>query len=698
MKQSGNKVLVIILIIVAILAIAGGAFAYVFFATDMLKSEQTLFAKYLTQNIEELTQITKIDKLEELKEKLKQNKHEETITVSYTEAGENVAMGTTIIEIQKDPIEKKEYGYISLETQEPEDTLKLEYMHDQDMYSLRFTNAVKQFLSIENSNLKEFARTLGMEEEMLERLPDSIDFENLPLNKLKLTEEEKNTEIKRYVNAIYNNIPEEKYTKSKNTVITVNGKTITTNAYILTLNMQDIKALTLKLLETLKQDEIILSKIETVNQMLIDFDSEWYSEKLGTISFKDEFVEAVQLLIDELTADETTQEGNIVITIYEQNRKTVRIKAEEGKLGYITLDTTEVDGKKQIDFNYTNIDNNNTQLSYGITIVKENNNNITIKNNMVYGEEQENAEIGFELTENRDNTKLNIVLSNEEGKVDFSRDINFINEIDYKVNLDSSNNIVLNQLSIEQMATIFTLAGEQIETEYLEVFEMGHIVPLIATAGIVAAPASGVITPLITTLSLYIVNQGQEAVGESELSELEAAQFNAAFLTYEGNKVSTAQVNALLNTVFQHNKQELASGENRYVSIIVNDGNSTLATIEDGSSTTVPTVSGGNYYTVTCTYTGSIISSITVTKVTENNTITDVLDDAEEFTENEDEEDPTITSENAEYNPAELAAITTIESETNESNSAGELANISSKITGLITTIGTIVIVMILIL
>lgn len=476
MKKSGSKVLVIVLIVIALLAIAGGAFAYVYLCTDMLKSEQELFAKYLTQNFEELTQTINLDKVDELEEKLKQNKYEETITISYTEEGETLPTGTTTIDIQKDPIDKKAYGIISLATQDPEETLKLEYMYEEDMYSLRFTNAVKQFLSVENSNLKEFAANLGLDEDVVEQIPDTIDFESISLDEIKFTEEEKNTELNRYANLLYNNIAPEKYTKSKNTVITVNGKTITTNAYILTLSMQDMKTLAIKLLETLKQDEIILAKLQAVDGMMQEYNSEVYSEVFGSGSLKDSFAEIIQESIDELTADEITEEKNIVITVYEENGKTVRIKVEQ-EIERITLDTAEVDGKKQIDINYTNIDEDNTQLSNGITIIKENDNKLIVKLNTVDGEEQYSYEIDIELIENGNNIKLNVTIYDEDGKTDFSRNINLVQEINYKVTLDDSNNIMLNELSTEQIFTIITLVGDKLNTEYVQEFKNEHLAP-----------------------------------------------------------------------------------------------------------------------------------------------------------------------------------------------------------------------------
>lgn len=459
MKKRGSKVLIIVFIVVILIAISGGAFAYAYLYTDIFKTEQELFAKYLLQNVDEIGQTLSFIGINETEEKLKQSKYEESMSISYTEAGKLEPNAKITIDTQNDPINKKYYGMIGLVIDGLEETLKLEYMNENEAYSLRFTNAVEEFLTVKNSNLKQFATNLGMDEEIVQQIPDSIDFEKFSLEELKFTDEEKNTEMIKYTSLIYNNIAEENYTKSKDVVITLNGKTITTNAYILTLNMQDIKNLVIQLLETLKQDEIVLSKLEVLDEMLQEYTEE---------TIKESFIEAIQKEIDDLKAKTITQDESITTTLYEQNKKTVRIKLEQ-QLEYIMLDTIEVEGKKQIDVNYTNIDENNNQYSNKVTFSKENDNKLNIRNTVIDGEEQETTELSIEFIENEKNTKLGCTLIDAEGsKIVLNTDINFVENIVYNAALNNTNNIVLNDLTSEQMAIIFNALGPTLATEYLE--------------------------------------------------------------------------------------------------------------------------------------------------------------------------------------------------------------------------------------
>ena len=571
MKKSGSKVLTIVLIVIVLLVIAGGALAFTYFYTDTFKSSQELFAKYLTQNLEELSQTINLNKIDELEDKLEQNKYEQSMTISYIEEGKTAPNGIVKIDTQNDPLSKKIYSNISLETQNPEETLKIEYMKENNKYSLRFTNAVLQFITIENSNLKQLAANLGLNEDVIEKIPNTIDFENYSLDKLNFSEEEKNTEINRYLGVLYNNITKEKYSKNKNTVITVNGKTITTNAYILTLNAQDLKNLSIKLLEALKQDEILLNKLEVIDNMIQEYSNE---------SLKDKFVETLQNEIDKLTKEEIVETENVILTIYAENRNTVRIKIEQG-LQYIKIDSTENKKKKQIDVNYTNIDEDNTQSTKKVTFIKENNNKLIIQFNTVNGEEQHSKEANIELIENISNIKIDITIDDEEGQTALSRNINFVDEISYEVTLDASNNIILNQISSEQISTIFTILEDKLNTEYIEKIKPEHLEPF----KIVIEP--------ITTILMYNIAKESIDTTINSLNEAEKEAYNAIFKTYEGTDVLGTEVNQLLNVVLTNNLEEANNATEHYIIVT---GDVTL----NQEDISITEVEEQNYYEVEC--------------------------------------------------------------------------------------------------
>lgn len=121
--------------------------------------------------------------------------------------------------------------------------------------------------------------------------------------------------------------------------------------------------------------------------------------------------------------------------------------------------------------------------------------------------------------------------------------------------------------------------------------------------------AAVLIAILIISLTLVIYRQGSEAVTDADLSEAQQEQFNGRFTVYEGSNVSTAQVNALFNSVLSHNQNETNTGSKRYVTITA----SGIATQTTGA-TSVAKVSGNAYYTVKCTRSKGLVTGITITK------------------------------------------------------------------------------------
>ena len=89
MKDKGNRILKKVFIVLILIAISGGTLVYAYLYTDAFKSEKELFAKYLVQDIEEITETLTFSATEELEDKLKQSAYEEKINISATESGKS---------------------------------------------------------------------------------------------------------------------------------------------------------------------------------------------------------------------------------------------------------------------------------------------------------------------------------------------------------------------------------------------------------------------------------------------------------------------------------------------------------------------------------------------------------------------------------------------------------------------------------
>ena len=61
------------------------------------------------------------------------------------------------------------------------------------------------------------------------------------------------------------------------------------------------------------------------------------------------------------------------------------------------------------------------------------------------------------------------------------------------------------------------------------------------------------ISIVLISLGIIVINNTQSTVKDANMDEQEIATFNAKFENYEGNKVSGAKVNALLDIIIQSN-------------------------------------------------------------------------------------------------------------------------------------------------
>ena len=179
-----NKILVITIIIFLILAIAGGVLAYLYMATDIFKSGKELFSKYFLQELEVIEKMTNLETVEIYQKLQNENKYESTTNIKtvYSEGGEisNPLNNLSAkLDIQKDNEQKYFYanGQVLLKEEEiiEEQTvikdnkyLQAELIRQDEQYGIRFTDAVKQFVTVKNDeNLENIANEIGVEKSVL---------------------------------------------------------------------------------------------------------------------------------------------------------------------------------------------------------------------------------------------------------------------------------------------------------------------------------------------------------------------------------------------------------------------------------------------------------------------------------------------------------------------------------------------------
>ena len=192
MYNGRKKIIIIMVIILLIVLLAiGGVFAYI--TTDLFKSNQTLFFKYMGQTLESIKYVenTQLSEIENLKE-------EKPYTIVGNlnfEAGEdNTDLNANAlsklalnIEANVNKPEEKAYAKVNV-TNSNQSLFTLEYANSNNIYALKSDEIVTAFLGIENENLKVLAQKLGIYDTSV--IPDSINFANIN-EILNITDEEK---------------------------------------------------------------------------------------------------------------------------------------------------------------------------------------------------------------------------------------------------------------------------------------------------------------------------------------------------------------------------------------------------------------------------------------------------------------------------------------------------------------------------
>lgn len=121
--------------------------------------------------------------------------------------------------------------------------------------------------------------------------------------------------------------------------------------------------------------------------------------------------------------------------------------------------------------------------------------------------------------------------------------------------------------------------------------------------------AAVLIAILLISLGVGVFSTASEQMGSADLSEYEIQRFNDKFRNYEGTSVTGAEVNSMIDTVFNHN---LAQEDN--TTCVAITGAVTLGAVNNAAQSPAR-VNTGNRYSVVATYntTTKLINSITVT-------------------------------------------------------------------------------------
>ena len=525
--MKSKKILIITLIIILVLAVAGTVFAYLFIATDTFKGDKELFAKYISQNSETLEKFTDLQTkkvYEGLKDEEKYESDTE-IKATYSEGGEvsnPINNLSAKINIQKDNTEDYFYadGQILYGN---EKYLEAEAIKDQEAYGVRFTDIVKQFVTVKNdSKLGEVAKDLGTDSVTLEKIMDVIDGKENATEEI-ISKEDVQKIKDKYMNIITNAVSNGTFSSNKDAKITYNNNTVSAKAYTVSLTSEQVEGMIVEILNNLKEEDKIGEK---------------YQDKINDI-------------ISNITDEKEIPA--VKITVYEQNKKTIRTAIEITSLAKITVENTDENNELKTKIQISGISTETTE-EYNIEITKKTDEN------------QENVEAVLSVTNGDDTYQAGIsnTLKNSDSEIQIKTIFEYKKDI-LTAALNLNNNIILGD-SFEKKQTLannnYVLNDAPAESRQKVITQLKQVVPEKMTTRM------GL---LMEAIGLKQNNVTETEKPESEMTQVDINKFNAKFEFFTGDEVTPENVKTLIGIA----KENLGSYEINIVEDSQNSGNTT---------------------------------------------------------------------------------------------------------------------------
>ena len=552
MKKKG--VLITIIVLLILLVLAGGAFAYIYFGTDLLKSDKELFAKYITMlGSEENGLVSSI--ISEYENRKATTAYENSGEFSVNTNITDGALTDSSMQVLQTAINSANNTNITFNGKIDNTNQKIEeniiinysdsvnlpftYKQEGDIYGIQADILSPTYIAVENNNLQELFLKLGLTD--VTNIPNR--FEEQIIESLQFSNEEKSHILNNYIMPIYNDLSEDKFSKAENT----DG----TTDYTLTLTNEEFKNIFVQILQTLSNDTVMLNKINSIIQ-------ETNEGTVDTITSQD-----IQSIITNIN-NGSIGEGNVTVTVTEENGAANRIFVSAS-------DTTMEISKNQT----------NSNVTYIINMIIQNTSSINLE--LTY--------TGLDTNKITESITANINISDAMDILyAFNNNITFGNTVN--IEALGQDTVVLNDYPEETVQSLVAQIAYIIEqTNTAQMTQIGYPIEFI--------------NPMIMwftapSLEAYIYNSANETIEGTNLNNEEIEANNSTFENYIGN-IRGSQAKSLCDLVDNHNL--LDSGDSLINVKLGEPASSTKMTTDINDLEQVKnSIVAGNTYNVTMTY------------------------------------------------------------------------------------------------
>lgn len=513
-QKKNTKILLILIIIIVIIILAG--VGILVFATDIFKSDKEMFFKYMADIGD--------SKKGFIDEELKQY-FEKKNNTPYNDEGE------FSVNISSDNEQKKFEnvnnfnisfsGQVDTANSKAAQNISLNYSNDvkfpinykqiENKIGLQTKYVGSKFVAIETEKLNKFSEDLDDVEsygEMVDKLQK--------MEKVELTEDEKSHIKDTYITVINQQLEKDKFSKVKESDM---------SGYKLSLTGTDLQNVLVKLLETLKNDQTTVDKLNEYLKIQKN------SAKITASQIDD----AIKSIKD----DTDFSDKNFEIAVYQKNRDVCKLVIETTE-GTIAIEKKIEGNQQNIVVSYEMKEDKKSKISFSANFE-----NLESLQNI-----KENYELIIsspEVTESSTTTDVDseVVVY----KYNFSNDVNFTDSATVE-DFSSDNSLMLTDYDSDQVSSFLNAVVERISEVNEQ--QMGQL-------GLEAS--ENPIVNIIPSIGLYLGNMNVLNQVNSNMSEAEINNFNQKFEAYESTNLKGVTVKGLLSTISLNNQSEETSNE-----------------------------------------------------------------------------------------------------------------------------------------
>jgi len=511
-QKKNTKILLILIIIIVIIILAG--VGILVFATDIFKSDKEMFFKYMADIGD--------PKKGFIDEELKQY-FEKKNNTPYNDEGE------FSVNISSDNEQKKFEnvnnfnisfsGQVDTANSKAAQNISLNYSNDvkfpinykqiENKIGLQTKYVGSKFVAIETEKLNKFSEDLDDVEsygEMVDKLQK--------MGKVELTEDEKSHIKDTYITVINQQLEKDKFSKVKESDM---------SGYKLSLTGTDLQNVLVKLLETLKNDQTTVDKLNEYLKIQKN------SAKITASQIDD----AIKSIKD----DTDFSDKNFEIAVYQKNRDVCKLVIETTE-GTIAIEKKIEGNQQNIVVSYEMKEDKKSKISFSANFE-----NLESLQNI-----KENYELIMSLPEVAESSTTTDVDS-EVVVYKFSNDVNFTDSATVE-DFSSDNSLMLTDYDSDQVSNFLNAVVERISEVNEQ--QMGQL-------GLEAS--ENPIVNMIPSIGLYLGNMNVLNQVNSNMSEAEINNFNQKFEAYESTNLKGVTVKGLLSTISLNNQSEETSNE-----------------------------------------------------------------------------------------------------------------------------------------